>query len=755
MGNRVGRAIKAVATGYAVTQLKNLVATGLEYASSLKEQADQLGVSSTALQEYRYAASQAGVSNEEMDTALSQLTKRIGEAAQGTKAQAEAFAKLGITVKDTNGNVLNAADAIPKIADALAKIKSPAERAALLMDLFGKAGQKLEPLLAGGSRSVNELRDAAHKLGIVLSEQQIQNADDTADKISALNQALSARIAGAVADNATSIYRLADSLATLFARAIDFIKTYPRLSAALAGAAAGGALGGGPGAAIGGVAGFTGASVASASSYNAAIAEQKRRYARAQANIAGRSNLTAAQKRTANEVARREIDKQLGIKTERVGPFGLMKTTVNPPATPASNTPDPAAVLGTPDPESLPKPAKTKTAHGPSAEEIQKRFNDDLVGYAQQAISARQSLATSAEEEADLGLKAVEFARLRSTSDIKLNKDYSDAQKQRLLLEVEGLADDQRASIEREKTRRLEDEADDVARQESASKKDRLQLQLGLADTDKERQDIALQLLDLDQQERRQALERVANSTVRSDAERALAKRGLDQLNATSGLERSNTMRANETRAQTYLRTLKQTPGQVDEAFDGIAIDGLERLNDGLADAITGARSLGEAFKNVANQIISDLARIAIRQAITAPLANALFGGGSGGGGLGGLLGGLLGGSKTGSSLASAFDAAFPAHANGTNNAPGGLSLVGERGPELVRLRRGSQVFNNADTRRLLAGGGNTGGIVNNYYGPGAQEFWGKIAQGNMQAAQAGAYGGMALGRQKQSRRLA
>jgi hypothetical protein len=33
--------------------------------------------------------------------------------------------------------------------------------------------------------------------------------------------------------------------------------------------------------------------------------------------------------------------------------------------------------------------------------------------------------------------------------------------------------------------------------------------------------------------------------------------------------------------------------------------------------------------------------------------------------------------------------------ANGTNNAPGGLSLVGEKGPELVNLPRGSQVIPN------------------------------------------------------------
>lgn len=43
--------------------------------------------------------------------------------------------------------------------------------------------------------------------------------------------------------------------------------------------------------------------------------------------------------------------------------------------------------------------------------------------------------------------------------------------------------------------------------------------------------------------------------------------------------------------------------------------------------------------------------------------------------------------------------------ASGTSYAPGGLALVGERGPELVNLPRGSQVLNNDDTQKALGGG--------------------------------------------------
>ena len=50
--------------------------------------------------------------------------------------------------------------------------------------------------------------------------------------------------------------------------------------------------------------------------------------------------------------------------------------------------------------------------------------------------------------------------------------------------------------------------------------------------------------------------------------------------------------------------------------------------------------------------------------------------------------------------------------AKGTNNAPAGLSIVGEAGPELVKFRGGEQVLNNRNTNKALA---EMGGKTNNF----------------------------------------
>lgn len=57
----------------------------------------------------------------------------------------------------------------------------------------------------------------------------------------------------------------------------------------------------------------------------------------------------------------------------------------------------------------------------------------------------------------------------------------------------------------------------------------------------------------------------------------------------------------------------------------------------------------------------------------------------------------------------------IPAHADGTQFAPGGLSLVGERGPELVNMPRGSQVFNAQDTKDMLGGASAQEIVIHNY----------------------------------------
>ncbi|MAG24957.1 hypothetical protein CMI47_05195 [Candidatus Pacearchaeota archaeon] len=162
-------------------------------------------------------------------------------------------------------------------------------------------------------------------------------------------------------------------------------------------------------------------------------------------------------------------------------------------------------------------------------------------------------------------------------------------------------------------------------------------------------------------------------------------------------------------------------------------IKGMEEVGDslkGLGDkAKVQTVRIAETFKDMAESTLAAVDR----------MANAIKGGGfldilSGVVGLGIQLGSI---GAFGKSIQANINKGIPGYATGTRNHPGGLAIVGERGPELVSMPRGSSVFTNSESRAMMGGrGGNTYNFSGNLLTP---EFWDRINAGDMAAAQGGA----------------
>ncbi|WPE22508.1 phage tail length tape measure family protein [Shinella zoogloeoides] len=118
-------------------------------------------------------------------------------------------------------------------------------------------------------------------------------------------------------------------------------------------------------------------------------------------------------------------------------------------------------------------------------------------------------------------------------------------------------------------------------------------------------------------------------------------------------------------------------------------------------------------------------------------IPQALMANGGGGGILSGLTKygmGLFSGS---SQFASAWlKGGVGLYADGTNYAPGGLAIVGERGPELVNLPQGSKVFNTNKSQDMMAANGNDPKVqppkydIHIYGGSGDQHIRDLVQQG-------------------------
>lgn len=200
---KFGNAAK-VAGGIAAGAATGAVGKWAELGGEVKMSAAQAGISTDSYQELKYAFSQMGIEQQDMDRGLQRLTQRMGRAADGNDKYQDAFDDLGVSIKDSNGNLRDSDDVLDDVSDALQGIDDPAERASKAGELLGtNLGRKLGPALAGGSEGLSDLRQEAHDAGVVLSEDSIDAADDFSAKIQGVKDRASAwfaQIGGKIAE---------------------------------------------------------------------------------------------------------------------------------------------------------------------------------------------------------------------------------------------------------------------------------------------------------------------------------------------------------------------------------------------------------------------------------------------------------------------------------------------------------------------------------------------------------------------------
>ncbi len=146
---------------------------------------------------------------------------------------------------------------------------------------------------------------------------------------------------------------------------------------------------------------------------------------------------------------------------------------------------------------------------------------------------------------------------------------------------------------------------------------------------------------------------------------------------------------------------------KLQDTFKKIGESVKDDLVNNLTDAITGAKSFGDAMRNVLGNLQQQLIKLALNKAISG-IGNAL----SGGKGFGGFLGGLFGGGKE----------------RGGRVSAGGAYVVGERGPELLQMgSKGGNVIPNSQ----LGGGGGTTNVVTINVDASGTEVQGNDGQAN------------------------
>lgn len=206
----LGDIIKANITGEAIIQgvkelakgLKELALGAASYADEILTASTQTGLSTDALQEYKYMEELVDTSLETITGSMAKLTKTMSSAQGGTGAAAEAFATLGVSVTNTDGTLRSNQDVFNDLIDALGTIDNATERDALSMQIFGKSAQQLNPLIDAGSKTLKAYAQEAHDVGYVMSGEMIESnaaADDALQRLTKTFEAVKNSVGTAIA----------------------------------------------------------------------------------------------------------------------------------------------------------------------------------------------------------------------------------------------------------------------------------------------------------------------------------------------------------------------------------------------------------------------------------------------------------------------------------------------------------------------------------------------------------------------------
>lgn len=169
--------------GIVVNGIQNMVSGLIDQGSALNDTSAKLGIGTDALQQWGFAAKLSGVEAGELDKSLTVLQKNIAKNAANGARTGGPFATLGVQLRDAKGEMRETTDILQDTGLAIAKLKSPAERTAAAMEIFGKSGAKLNPLFADGEEGLRKYLAELDRAGGGISADAIAQLDNLGDEM--------------------------------------------------------------------------------------------------------------------------------------------------------------------------------------------------------------------------------------------------------------------------------------------------------------------------------------------------------------------------------------------------------------------------------------------------------------------------------------------------------------------------------------------------------------------------------------------
>ena len=183
--------------GAAVT----LVESAGRQAEALDQASQKTGIAIGTLQNWTVAMAQTGIGLDSITRGVKTLSEQLVQSHNPNSQASERFSQLGITAHSVDG-------VLEQLADRFDLMPDGADKTRIAVELFGKAGQDLIPILNKGSAGLRDSMNASKALGAVLADDTVKSlsaADDAFDTLGVATKAASNQLAGLLAPAVTAV----------------------------------------------------------------------------------------------------------------------------------------------------------------------------------------------------------------------------------------------------------------------------------------------------------------------------------------------------------------------------------------------------------------------------------------------------------------------------------------------------------------------------------------------------------------------
>ena len=198
-------ALGALVPAAGIAGIAALGKRAIDAADNLNDLSQRTGVAVPILSKFGAAAEDSGSSIDEVAKAMGRLAKGIVDPA--SKAN-EALRSIGISSTDASGKVRSMDAVMLDVADRFSKMPDGAQKTALAMELFGRAGANLIPML-------NQGRGALGEYAATIDTEMAQAADKFNDALNGIARSVAGPFNQAITALLPFITKLAEGIAGL------------------------------------------------------------------------------------------------------------------------------------------------------------------------------------------------------------------------------------------------------------------------------------------------------------------------------------------------------------------------------------------------------------------------------------------------------------------------------------------------------------------------------------------------------------